>query len=851
MYMKIVKGAIIPVKIGSEFKNHEIIENELDIFKKFINRVIKQIKKLLPKVETCEDLKKFNDAFVYFIEGCYSRIRRNVSEKMLSGLFQKDYAAFTDFFETNQKLAREFLKIPSDTRPGPNISSLWVHLRTTSALAASCYVHHTEEQGFVPENLEKLRFASLTHDFGKPFKRDKHVSAIDDAFDEFFKGYINDRFLADVRNGIKKHHSRKILEDLEDAPLYRHLIRADRSSSSQDRVLGLMRDVIPMIYGSKYDDVLKDKNIHKFDEWAKISDDIPEMTEKITRKIRENSIHKRFPPLTKDPEVALIIGDARRIKQYVDDSKKLKEIKGAAIILDESLTVGYKNRATYELNGIIPAIQVFKVQPESIVFFGGGNIILFGPFSRAKKIEKEIENAFRNANGEGINIITSSKSFSLDDQFTFGLFYKQLLMQLGTKKMELCEEPVEKIIEGHVKICSSCQRNAAIKENTEDDLCKACSYKRKKASDMNFPNSFANKWKQLNLKPPWIGSNNKDGASMFIQEFLAGWSQEDINQAIQGDKQKKMSLAIIKADGNLMGEFFGKTISITELVEKSILTDIAMEKCLEEVKVILDKSYDPNDEHLKEMKARIDLGEIYTGGDDLLLFLPSWISIPVSFIIMRKFYELMGGLVTLSMGVVSISPKSPQKFGIRIAEHLLLKAKEKSRDGQSDNIGYLDFEDIRGGFFTPELLDDIRQIAGKESRYYSRPFVINKNHDDDLTKILMELLSLDNFDLVECIKTLHEFQKKMLKPNSSEIPIKNYQRAIRKIVDVFEYQKHDKDVQKAITLGLYLRSKQDKNAVMKDIYTNLSTSLAKSHVGKRNCLILDQLDLSRILMGGN
>ena len=635
--MNIIKGHLIPKWDGNKFCNADIIENELQIFEDFIIEVINLIKnELVKEIKTGNDLKKFNDAFMFLVEGCLSKMRRQVASFMLSYIFLKDPIAFEEFFDRNEELAKKFLTIPSDTRPILNTSSLWVHLKTTSALAVSNYLNATAKEGFNQENLEKLRFACFFHDLGKPYERESHVSATIPKLKEIFENYISPPIFNEIMNGIKHHHD-SIPPDYPNRELYNHLRLADRSSSNYDRATKIAMEILPKI-DQNFSWVKDQTKFNDWSEWKKHADKLLEITKDSVELFRKKYVPDELKSYEKTDKhegaISLIIGDARQIKGFVDKSRKLKEIKGGAIIIDEALTVGYEDESKKQLIGVIYALWNNQIPPENLIFYGGGNIVLFGPAANSQKLQKVMKESFGNATKQGAIMTTADQLFDLVD-FVFGGFYSELLGKLAEVKSDLCLEPEAKIIQGYKKVCSSCNKriaNLTIQEYGEasEDICDSCMQKRDKSYNILYGKSFANIWQNQKLTLKWdIIKNN-------IPEFIAGWSQKDVEDADSGKRKQAMSLGIIKADGNEMGKFFGNSLTISQLVEKSILTDIAMDTCIQEVLDLVEKSYDREDIHSNEMVARINLGQIYRGGDDLLLFLPGWISVPAALILMRK-----------------------------------------------------------------------------------------------------------------------------------------------------------------------------------------------------------------------
>ena len=99
-------------------------------------------------------------------------------------------------------------------------------------------------------------------------------------------------------------------------------------------------------------------------------------------------------------------------------------------------------------------------------------------------------------------------------------------------------------------------------------------------------------------------------------------------------------------------------------------------------------------------EARLMLGEMYMGGDDVLWFVPGYLGIPVALLLISKFYELTGGRLTLSVGVVNANARYSVYDVMELAERLLKSAKKlyMSKYGLEDLAkGFIDFEFLTEG----------------------------------------------------------------------------------------------------------------------------------------------------------
>jgi len=190
-----------------------------------------------------------------------------------------------------------------------------------------------------------------------------------------------------------------------------------------------------------------------------------------------------------------------------------------------------------------------------------------------------------------------------------------------------------------------------------------------------------------------------------------------------------------------MSKFFAVSSTPSELVEKSLQTQIAMveayvntlnffkkiaAKEAEQFKQDFGKESQICDDFDKIIELQIDMGRMLIGGDDIFLILPGYLSIPFALKLGEEFYRMMGGSKTgmnLSAGVLSTTPKSPFRNSLQNADELLVNAKIKSRNQPDPIQMFIDFDYLFQSISARDLAanrEEFREVGG-----ISRPFAIN------------------------------------------------------------------------------------------------------------------------------
>ncbi|MHA1251972.1 MAG: HD domain-containing protein, partial [Candidatus Helarchaeota archaeon] len=575
----LIRGHLIPIYRDGEFQNIDEIENPEKVMERFLNSICSIMKDLMKDqlpIDNEEKVKIFNDLIIIAIYYALWKNRRESFIHLIAKIVKKDLKdirnrvslIFTE--ERTNAIIDAYYKLPADTRPGLNTSSLLIHMVMTSTLV-TCYAESMAEMEKLDREL--LRTASLFHDIGKPLDWPNHAEMSKNEFIKRFEDFFDNEYLRRIGNCIANHHK------TSDIPFYNYLIKCDRFASQNDR----MREVVIDLLEEDMGDWIKNEHdFHKnYKKWNELRPRFKELTKKFLDKYKDYEF-KYKTILPKGEYFALLIGDMRQIKKYVDNVNKLSELCGASYIVEDVIN-----------NKIPLKLYELGLPPECILMVGGGNILIIVPGKNAENIANTLENAFKEETKGGAKLVAKYIKFGFTEN-TFNEIYMQLNLELRNFKNELKDITVP-IIPGSLQLCESCGSNYVpnFSEFGGQKLhyCPACLHKLSRGLDIY----GKTRWSQFKDA---VGIEWNEIMNKFL-EFLAGVPPEKIkeyNQKIKSDAEnaKKLTLSspnlgILVADGNLMGEFMAKTTTITELVEKNIRISNAVNNAFEKIYDELEK----------------------------------------------------------------------------------------------------------------------------------------------------------------------------------------------------------------------------------------------------------------------
>lgn len=562
-----------------------------------------------------------------------------------------------------KELAYEiFTRVPSDTRPGCNTSKLIPHLLATSAIAASVYLSKTLragavdlEQQFLELNL--LRIASLLHDIGKPQAWREcienrswgpHAPQSENLVRKLLSGIgLPEDFINVIAVLVKYHHDpEKIPREYYELNINGRILRvrikflseilmhSDRVSSAIDRLLKRSMEIL-----SAEPDIEKRIGKEEFSSgnyWLRQPNEtVEDFTARISKRIfEETRVGEESKPILVAGEAIYVISiDVRRIKEFIS-REALRVVIATSYLVDAFIT--------YSIPRVLNAY--LKLPPENVIYAGGGFTIAIG---HGKLDEKELLRRANNVLGVELMATLAYTPLREDWQYTMEL----LSAELTRRKCTLTDSD-SLILLGIEELCEMCNRRPAEKEIRRpegvESVCSECYKLWEFAGDIY----IRGKLEALKINLNWED----------LKEYLIEWLSGS-----ERFKEKGYNIAIVEADGNMMGEFTGTSVSLTDAIERSIRIDYALKKGLLEVMEELTSI-----EEGGRIIARVFTGLTYAGGDDMLAIWPAWLAIPISLYIAYWFWRLMGGVRQLSVGIASGKVKH-NIWALKETAHELLK----------------------------------------------------------------------------------------------------------------------------------------------------------------------------------
>jgi CRISPR-associated protein Cmr2 len=428
-----------------------------------------------------------------------------------------------------------------------------------------------------------------------------------------------------------------------------------------------------------------------------------------------------------DPKLALLSADTDKVKEYVFESAKLPEIRGASMILDD-LNWGYDDQ------GRLPELQVQRTIGDlflakgllckrwprgNLIYVGGGSLLALVPRDLADELKGEIESLYPTETGtatitcvwrpvvqhelqHGFGGYTYESLLALQERLTpqerqriadyyhepdekgdtitqeqfdrrknFGELVALQGVALRRAKEEKATAPLFEAVP-YARRCAACEIRPAAKFVLTPEpryLCSVCAQKfgpearRRRKS----------RWLEL-FQEYWIGQGLQVNVGMAAD-------LEDIGKDATG--KAKGYVAFIYADGNDVGKAVESARSIEDYQENS--------RALEDTTKAV--TYRALRKHLaveqgKESPGSIRRFEIITiGGDDLLLIVPADAALAVARDICLEFEQHLpeAGFVssvkpTMSAGVVIAESHTPIYFLRDLAGDLLKSAKKRARE---------------------------------------------------------------------------------------------------------------------------------------------------------------------------
>ncbi len=841
-----IRGYFIPkynIETSKFEKLRDITEN-INLLEKYLNLLKETFKFFFKeKINNEISLKVLNDLYVLLTYGSISLPWKEMVFKWLKKF--EDKIDILDFIESEFKkfseITRKFYDtFPADDRPGFNTSSLLVHSITTSALASCIFINNKKIEKFSPLEIECIRTSSFFHDIGKPMSKKNHVGNSVNLFKEYFTDILSEDILNIIINTIKSHHKEN------PSGITRYVKWGDILSSASDRLTNFTLKIL----SDKLNGIKENFNNKEF--WIQNENEIPELTKLYLKNYEKELLQKDTIDIEfqKEGEIALIRGDIRHIHEYIDHVKTLAELRNSSSLLDYTLTI-------YLIEKLLEKKEL-EINPENILYSSGGNILLLAPGTNSKEILKFLEKTFYEAMVEGLEMTVDFIYLDRTYKGSFGDLYSKLAIKIGAKKNELMHKRKSSVLFGSAKLCESCGKNFAsipitFESEEESEImyyCNSCHYKYdlKNHEDPNIQKQSIQLFWEMNIKKEhkdilqkWIWKD----ISPLIMEFISGISLEKIKNKKENPMKtlQPNKLAVINSDGNLIGEFIAKSVSLSDLYSRIIHISNTMIEIFSEI-----------EDKLREISKdediiRLKIGKIYIGGDDILILVPGYLSIPIALTLTKEFYKKMGKQCTLSTGIFLCPPKFPIWPAIDTAKKLLDdRAKSKGRIEEDNKIGAIDFQ---SNLFGIHLLTnkDLKTLSNK-------PFRINKDElkIDEIHNLLNNIVDPNhqlNMDLEENYDNLYNFiyKEKELNYESGSV-LRDLRNKAKRIQSFFSLTPENlvEERQKAISYVLYKTVRQ-KEKLGRQTYIKLFNLIGDHNLNKPT-LLFDSIELIRFLSGG-
>ncbi len=361
-------------------------------------------------------------------------------------------------------------------------------------------------------------------------------------------------------------------------------------------------------------------------------------------------------------EQFLLIVDFPSIKQFVFGTDRLVEIRGGSGILD------HMNRLT------LPRFLEDELGPSNVecVYAGGGagQFVVRGNQESIQGALGRLRSLCREESGGGLHLLYTLTPFSADYVQTKNRAYQQL------RRLKE-EDPLRLTVSDHVgfvRDCDSCSRYAVervVHGGSARLLCASCAAKTHAGRD-----NVRDLWGQLAQYLTRFGHDEKAVMAARPGDF------KEVGQACSA---KKGHVGLIYADGNSMGRLVKEIDSRENFSFFSQTVDTAIrEACYEAIerRCILDG----------QVHRLIPALILLLGGDDLLVYTPADLAVPVALEAARIFEDktreafrknpffqkkLEGRGLTISMGIAFGRHNTPFSMLLNQAEELLRSAKAR------------------------------------------------------------------------------------------------------------------------------------------------------------------------------
>lgn len=704
---------------SSELSEVEKIELLGDLIVLFLK--IPLIRELLPTVVPSPIksylIYRFNEALIEedvedvfdYLHAFYDRItRENLAQLPIMRYFKDP--------KLSEVVERCWFRIPADTRPGLNTCGLIPHMLLSSAIAWSLAVDNDLSR----ERVAIITLAALLHDIGKPINYRDHVGVSRDIADELLKDLLPQEIVNEVVRLIKLHH-------VSGASIDAEIIRkADRIASRIDRLSSLLKKLLR----DELNKLSEETGIDVYqgyegggDPWSiwvelyKVNPDaIRELTITSVQKIREVlNDFQVVPRLWEVEDIdGLLMGivDIGSIQEFIMTSSELRAVAASSLLIDTFTTLFIPIKIQ---KSTLPS---YRIPLGNITYAAGGVVEFIIPEKLYNRISKAVENLNEKMSMIGLPIRMACTK--LKDSYPDTILELTREIQLTKLKVDNKKQYVQQNRSREVReLCQICYlRPPELELITSEGVKKGCSIC-KRLFDIGSEIHFRSRYESVitfddgySRTPRDLFKKDWSNISRYILELVAGHDEVELED-LEKKKVEYRNLAVIKFDGNLMGPFMASSTSLADACERSLRIDLALKKALEmAIKKVFDavREVGGDSEALKTV-SQIKLGLIYAGGDDALIFIPSWISIGFALVVGEEFRLNMGGARGLSIGLAVGKSKVDIWALINAASKLMEESKKIGRRKPSNSCICLDISETSTltGASVVTRLEDLRK----------------------------------------------------------------------------------------------------------------------------------------------
>ena len=464
-------------------------------------------------------------------------------------------------------------------------------------------------------------------------------------------------------------------------------------------------------------------------------------------------------PTTEDVDalggLAILSADTDRTQDYVFESTRLPEIRGASALLDE-LNRGWP-RDDYEVGDVRQPANTREIfvrlglptrrhkdddDPDCIIYAGGGGLLALVPKVHADDLAEAIEQLYAQETDKATitcdwRPVTPEMVLQGYPDGGFGGLVRWAGTWLRRRKEDKTPGPFYEALP-HTVRCHSCRTRPAHDRYSFPDwpLCAVCYGKR----NYEGREAWFYRFQQFLVEHPDL-LYYAEFSTKPAPPYLANWNNDtlrpvpqDLSELGQASRAKPGYVGLIHLDGDGLGETFFKSETahafrqfsqkIEEATQSVVLQ--ALTTHLRPAKVQASKARE--EANVKPAPGEwvwIHPFEIITiGGDDVWLIVPGDRAIPIAVAISTAFTE--AGLrspqdnrpCTLSGGVVIADDHNPVRILQEVTKELARNAKRARKEKEKEKgveagyagMGYIDFHILKSADMLDRRVSTIRDL---------------------------------------------------------------------------------------------------------------------------------------------